>query len=177
MINYKKISKKSSHIELFRELYVANFPDSERREWPAVMQLMRDEPRFHVIIAEDGGLTAGFVSYWNFDDFNYIEHLAVDANQRNQGTGSQLVNQIMSLASPVVLEVEPPTTAAACKRVCFYQRLGLVLHDDVEYMQPPYGPGKPWVPLQLMTSPGMSREDIERAVTTLHREVYHKANQ
>jgi len=170
--NYNKISKKSSHIAFFHRLYIDNFPDFERRDWANELELLENEPRFHVTLATCDEQPVGFITYWAFDSFSYIEHLAVDHSQRGKGYGSGLVRQVASLGRPLLLEVEPPIDDETRRRIAFYQHLGLALQDDIRYVQPPYSPGKPHVPLCLMTSSGMSRESINAAVITLRGEVY-----
>jgi len=174
LINYKKILIKSLHLEYFQGLYLANFPDCERREWSKVLQLMQNEKRFHVVTASENNQVLGFVSYWTFETFSYIEHLAVDKLCRGRGTGSELVKLLAAPGQPILLEVDPPVNELSCKRIKFYERLGLVLHDEFKYVQPPYSPGKPSVPMLLMTSPSMTHEDINKAITTLRVVVYQQ---
>jgi len=176
LTNYKKISKKSSHLAHFQRLYLGNFPDSERRDWELVLNLMQHERRFHVVTASENEEVMGFVSYWTFQQFCYIEHLAVDTPQRCRGVGSGLVCHVAAIGLPLLLEVEPPVDEATCRRIRFYEQLGLVLHDDIAYVQPPYAPGKPSVPMLLMTSRGMAGEGILEAIATLRSEVYHAQN-
>ena len=133
---------------------------------------MQDERRFHAIAAIEKECLMGFVTYWTLEGFNYIEHLAVDKSSRRRGIGGDLVRLVSTLGQTVLLEVEPPVDEPTRKRVAFYEGLGLVLHDDISYLQPPYGPGKPPVPLQLMTSPTMSAASILAAIPQLHRVVY-----
>ncbi|MBQ9555385.1 MAG: GNAT family N-acetyltransferase [Muribaculaceae bacterium] len=134
--------------------------------------MLENEPRFHVVLATCDELPVGFISYWAFDSFTYIEHLAVEPSQRGKGHGSGLMRQVASLGRPLLLEVEPPLDEETRRRIVFYQHLGLALQDGIKYVQPPYSPGKPSVPLCLMTSPGMTRESINAAVITLRSEVY-----
>lgn len=138
---------------------------------------MDTEERFHVIVADDQGRNVGFITYWTLDGFNYIEHLAIDETCRRRGYGASLVRHVASLGRPLLLEVEPPVDAVTINRVSFYQRLGLTLREDVEYVQPPYGPGMPPVPLRLMTSPSMTRTDTERAAAIIKAIVYQQAAQ
>lgn len=159
----------------FHNLYLANFPECERREWSSVIRLMSTDARFHVTIADHDGLDVGFISYWTLDGFNYIEHLAVEGRWRRMGYGASLVRHVASLGAPLLLEVEPPVDDVTVNRVKFYQRLGLTLREDVEYVQPPYGPGMPPVPLRLMTSSSMTHDDVERAVATIKAVVYRQA--
>jgi len=175
VIIYKEISSKFSQIGEIERLYVESFPSEERREWSSLLQLMDEDERFRVLVAvEDGdGSVAGFITVWTFGPFGYIEHLAVQPQLRGHGIGAQLLAQVNHPETlPLVLEVEPPTGEMERRRIGFYRRAGLELRDDVEYMQPPYAPGKPSIAMCLMASAGVPRALVEDAATTLHREVY-----
>lgn len=169
---YNKISKKSSNITIFHRLYDENFPDSERRDWQEVLLLMEKDNRFNAVVASVENQVVGFVTYWTFEDFNYIEHLAVDATQRNNGTGGSLLELVTALQRPVLLEVELPADNVAQRRIRFYEKRGLVYHGEIDYLQPPYGTGKPSVAMGLMTSPSMSTPMVENAIRVLRSEVY-----
>ncbi len=73
---------------------------------------------------------------------------------------------------PVLLEVEPPVDEITRRRVAFYQSHGLLLRDEVPYIQPPYSPGLPPVPMCIMTSPGMTVSQVTACVEELRRVVY-----
>lgn len=173
MINYKQISVNSLQFLEFRQLYLASFPDSERRELNELQQLMMSQPRFHVeaAIGDDG--FEGFVSWWDFDTFIYIEHLAVLPQLRGGGIGGAMVDYLAAHGTNLLLEVDLPTTDIARRRIAFYQRHGLHLWSDVDYVQPPYAEGLPAVPMALMTSEQMSRSALEAAVIVLRHDVYH----
>lgn len=169
---YNKISQKSSYIASFQHLYVESFPDCERRDWGQVIGIMETDNRFHVVVARVDKGVQGFVSYWLFDGFSYIEHLAVKTTCRHRGIGGGLVNYVESMGAPLVLEVERPVDDATRRRVAFYEHLGLVLHDEIDYVQPPYSPDKCPVPMCLMTSQAMQVQDVRRAIDVIKREVY-----
>jgi len=171
--NYKEIIVKSSQINDFQQLYVETFPDAERREWGEMLALMDGEPRFRVLAACDGELLKGVITFWTFPQFTYVEHLAVQPHLRGHGAGGQLLQQAARVQSaPLLLEVEPPVDEITRRRVRFYNRWGLVLRRDVDYVQPPYAPGKPSVPMCIMTVPDMTTITLQAAVATLQREVY-----
>ena len=172
VIIYNKISQKSSYIASFQQLYIENFPDCERRDWEKVLGVMDTDDRFQVVVARDGTGVLGFVSFWMFDGFSYIEHLAVQTTCRNRGIGGGLVNHVLSLGAPVILEVEPPVDEATRRRVAFYEHMGLTLHNEMDYVQPPYSPEKLPVPMCLMTSREMLVRDICQAIDVIKRDVY-----
>lgn len=174
MTNYNKFSEKSSHIADFYQLYGDSFPDCERREWYDELSLMASEPRFHAMQACDDGRLVGFVTYWSFDACSYIEHLAVAKSWRCKGIGGQLLERVASQGKPVLLEVEPPDDEVTRRRVDFYHRHGLVLHSGIDYLQPPYAPGLPSVPMCIMTSPEMGEDDVRAVIEILRHDVYRQ---
>ena len=171
---YKKISREFLKYYKIQHLYCQCFPPDERREWDKMMELIDNEPRFNVIAAtSESDDTMGFISYWTFDSFTYVEHLAVDEAYRRQGIGAALLIKAQELGQPLVLEVEPPVDETTVKRVGFYRQLGLTLRDDIPYEQPPYSPDKEPVALCLMVSPMMLDKDIHTAIFTIRRKVFH----
>ncbi len=119
-------------------------------------------------------LIAGFIASWSLPVFSFIEHFAVDPAMRNNGFGSRLL-QTWSAAceAGICLEVEPPETEKAKRRIAFYERNGFHL-NLYPYVQPPISAGKKPIPLLLMTrGKALSADEFERARNTLYREVYN----
>ena len=79
---------------------------------------------------------------------------------------------LASDSRPLVIEVEPPTDEMACRRIGFYERNGLRLWNDVEYVQPPYSPDRHAIELKLMTYGGISLSAGDKYVKRIHRYVY-----
>lgn len=116
-----------------------------------------------------------FISVWQFEDFAYIEHFAVNPIYRNQGYGAFILREIKKLLScPICLEVELPETDMAKRRIVFYERNGFFL-NEYDYIQPPMSKGKNPVPLLVMTSGGkVSAKRFDEIKKCLYREVYKK---
>ncbi len=157
------------------ELYESAFPSDERRPTKEWLDLMDHEGAFHVLyITNDRDEFLGFIAYWNFETFAYIEHFAVKPSSRGHGYGGTALDRFLSTnqARSIILEVEPPTNAIAEKRISFYQRHGLQLLP-VSYIQPPYSPGKQAMPLKLMakgTTP--THEETLRMISIIKTSVY-----
>jgi ribosomal protein S18 acetylase RimI-like enzyme len=136
-----------------RRLYESSFPVDERRCFNDVVRLAETEPAFHADIYSTEGHdgVVGFVFYWHFAPFLYVEHFAVCENLRGQGHGRAVFRDFLTRSDrPVILEVERPEDETSRRRIRFYERLGLT-RSDVPYMQPPYGPDRQPVPLALMS--------------------------
>lgn len=116
---------------------------------------------------------AGFLTAWDFNDFIYLEHFAIDEAARNGGIGGKALKQFLaSCRVPIVLEVEIPTDDLSKRRIGFYERLGFQL-DTHLYYQPPYRQGGPTLEMRLMTYGDLPLSaSFEAVKTTLYKNVY-----
>ena len=158
-------------LELIRPLYLAAFPLAERRPFETYARLLND-PAYGLDILRADGAPIGVFSYWRLDGFTFIEHFAVEAQQRGQGLGSAALQAfIASHSGQIVLEVEPANSSAlARRRIAFYERQGFVL-SQVEYVQPPYLADGAAVSLKLMSYPA-ALADYAAVRAELYRRVY-----
>ena len=159
-------------------IYNEAFPPEERREWDDIVKrsASADSPMefFNVMYR---GRKAGLITCWRFEDFDYVEHFAVDPKLRGRGVGAAAIEALAAMSAgrgvPVVLEVELPETGRdAVRRIGFYERCGFKAHKDFKYVQPPYGPGLPEVELMLMTCG--PKVDLDKVTDVLHSQVYGK---
>lgn len=162
------------HYSAAQSLYMSSFPESERRP---VDSLFAEDRPMHLwgIYSCDGGreLFAGIITVWHFADFIYIEHFAVEPGMRGRGIGAHVLDIICRASDkPVVVEVERPDAHLpdTQRRIAFYRRCGFnTLGYD--YIQPPYQPGLPAVPLLLMVN-GSEVPSPAHIAATLHTAVY-----
>ena len=160
-------------LEPIWHIYEQSFPDDERRRYEQLIELFGGEQPIIIEVLTDSDSTVGFIIYWDFDRFVYIEHFAVDSIARGQGIGSRALSDFVQRANkPIILEVEHPTDAITHRRINFYRRLGFVLHDE-KYIQPPYDKNKQSVPLCIMSKAfsDFSEQFIE-VKKTLYNQVY-----
>ena len=88
-----------------------SFPSDEYRTYEEQKKLLLNKKYdiYTFIIKER---IQGFISVWKFDNFLYIEHLAVDADCRNHGAGAKLLDEMKNLfPGRICLEVELPVPA------------------------------------------------------------------
>lgn len=167
-------SPASQELAGFETLYLSAFPPEERRPWHQISNPADARgPRMLAVRAADG-TAAGFITYWEFDSFIYGEHFAIDPSRRSGGIGSEAIRAFAShFAKPVVIEVEPEDAPdpMAARRIGFYRRNGFELLD-YDYVQPPYAPGLPPVPLRLMATDAAL--NAEEAAKIIHRHVYNQ---
>lgn len=145
-------------LRAFLKLYDDSFPENERRlyeDTDALSRFIRENSSmFRIIAAEDeNGKFAGFLTYWQFPQYNYVEHFAVRPDLRGNGLGKAMLAHLHEIAgSRTVLEVELPSTGHdAERRISFYKSCGFTDHPEINYIQPPYSPNQEGIPLMLMT--------------------------
>ena len=145
------------------------FPDTEIRTEEGQRALL-SRPRYRLLLERaEGGPLAAVLAVWEFPSFRYVEHIAVSPAMRGQGLGARLLSAyLLEASSPVILEVEPPETETARRRIGFYRRLGFHL-NGFPYFQPPLREGKEPLPLCIMSWP----EPVEeKAFLPLKAEIY-----
>ncbi len=170
---YKIVQDTDPFLSQIEATYISSFPLAERRDFSLVKKLISFEPMFNVEVLLCNGLYVGFITSWNFEDFSYVEHFAIDESQRNGGIGGKALSAFISgLSRPVVLEVESPSDDMSIRRIGFYKRQGFVLNEQ-EYKQPPYRPGESWFPMLLMTHGPIDLSiHFDRVKNMIHKHVY-----
>jgi GNAT superfamily N-acetyltransferase len=169
--NWKYLSE--NLISEIKEIYDISFPEDERRDfYQFYLQNENQNPEFYYAL--DDNILIGFYTQWTFTCFNYIEHLAINEIYRGRGYGKELIEKIESVSDRlIVLEVELPETIFSGKRIEFYLKAGFNL-CEFPYIQPPYGPGKKSVPMNLMTFPTkINFSEFIIIKKTLYQEVYN----
>ncbi len=151
-----------------------SFPKDERRTYREQKELLSN-PRYRIYVPEEAqsGRLQAFAAVWEFDAFVFIEHLAVEPAYRNHGIGAKLLNELVkSAAKPVCLEVEPPDSEIASRRIEFYKR-NHFFFNDYRYIQPSISEGRKAIPLFLMTSErSVTKTEFEAVKDILYKHVY-----
>lgn len=128
--------------------------------------------------AENELKTAAFISLWRFEDFTYGEHFAVCRNKRGNGLGAKMLAELLeNEQNRFCLEVEPPETEIAKRRIGFYEQNGFTL-NHFPYMQPPLGEDREPLPLMIMTTGGaIEKDEFEKIRHTLYKKVYRSISE
>ncbi|MDR0845316.1 MAG: GNAT family N-acetyltransferase [Tannerella sp.] len=174
MLEIKKISTSDRREYAFVEdLYLSSFPKEERRECSQQRAFTDTNPVFSNNIIVEQEAFIGFVGYWHFEQYIYIEHFATHPGLRGRGYGQQVLSLFKEqFPVPVVLEVEKPVNEISVRRIAFYKRQGFVLWEK-DYLQPSYYKGGMPIPMYLMAYGALSAEnDFETVRDTLYRNVY-----
>ncbi len=174
MIRIERISTGQTALYNYMErLLIASFPEEEYRELSAMRDYTDTKPEFYNNIIFNNDIPVGFVTYWDLGDFYYVEHFAIDPEQRNGGYGKKLLNHLFGLLDkPIALEVEYPNDELSKRRINFYQREGFELWEN-EYYQPPYRTGFDKLPMYIMVYGDFdSKKDFEKVKGLIHQKVY-----
>ncbi|MBI9061982.1 MAG: GNAT family N-acetyltransferase [Marinilabiliaceae bacterium] len=157
------------------QLMIESFPYEERRSRDDQQKVMNHpDYRFQVLrnVSEE---ILGFISYWLFPRFLFVEHFAIASLFRNKGLGAQLFKEhclAQYTGKQIVLEVERPDSELAQRRIGFYERLGFKM-NPFTYMQPSYHTEGEEVPLLLMSYPtALDYKSFREVRARLYKDVY-----
>ncbi len=156
--------------QLAWQLYESSFPINERRPFRLHIKATLDK-RFcpYVYISGQMELLAIYF-YWNFLDFRYLEHFAVNPNYRNQGIGSKLIQMLNADKKPIILEIEPPMDKQTKKRLNFYER-NHFKHTGYGFKQLKYRQNANDLHLDLLCNKEMDRDLYEQFRKTIYQEL------
>ncbi|MDD2327218.1 MAG: GNAT family N-acetyltransferase [bacterium] len=117
-------------------LYEESFPVAERRKMEDHLLACTDE-RFFPLSAWEGATLAGVIFFWEWDDYRYLEHLAVAPQLRGQGYGSEMLRYLRDSAHTIMLEIDPLVNELSVRRLQFYERAGFTL-TPYRFLHLPY---------------------------------------
>lgn len=157
-------------------LYLDAFPEEERRLLEAQEVVMRQK-EYHFDVVIDNKKLIGFLLWWDFKSYRYIEHFATVPAQRNKGFGRLILERFMiSDNKPMLLEVELPTSTINQRRINFYERQGFILNQHY-YEVPPVKNGQAPLQLLLMSYPNkLSLKDVAEFVKIVHPIIFNDAS-
>lgn len=158
-------------------IYEHAFPSEERRTLSQHQTVLQSE-HFHFMQISYQGNAVGFITYWEFEEFCFIEHFAIDASCRGGGLGGAcLAFFIQTHQKPIILEVELPHDEQQQRRIHFYRQYGFCLNEH-SYIQPPYQPGGFGVEMKIMSYPNpWSKEDVDNFISRYHPIVYSNSSE
>lgn len=166
------ISVSQERFDTVFEKMTTAFPYEERRD--SIDQKNCFQNRFfNFFEITDDGTPVGLISPWVFDDFVFIEHLAVDSDRRSGGYGSKAVNAVKEMYNkPIILEIEPLEDEQKIRRWHFYERLGFKM-NGYDYVQPSFHGTDETVPLKILSYPDtLSQAQFDKFFKLTRKEVY-----
>lgn len=174
MISIKKIKTADIEYPFTEELLTTAFPPEEHRDLLQQREYTDCNSKFHSNVILENGIPIGLISYWDLDNFHYIEHFAVSPDFRNGGYGKRVLEYINEhIPYPIILEVELPENEMSKRRIGFYERIGYKLINE-EYYQPPYRKQDSNLPMFLMIYDKSNQKiDIEHIKRELYKHVYN----
>ena len=159
------------------EIMKEAFPAEEMRTYEGQKALL-DEKNYSLICKRNQeNKIVAFMTLWKNKEFSFIEHLATAKEERGSGIGSKFLKEYMeNCSTPIILEVEPPTTDIAKRRIEFYERLGFHLTEFL-YQQPQLQEGVGSCMLQIMSYPRkIGKEEFEKYKKILFKDIYKIEN-
>lgn len=174
MITIKKLSQKQEEIQFSKDLYEKSFPIEERRDFSLVLDIYKTD-LLSLNLIYDNETMVGILNYWDFNDFLYIEHLAVSEQYRNRKIASKVLEQLNTQNKLIVLEVELPRDELSKRRIDFYQRNAFSI-QPYPYFQPPYRKGEERIKMHLManTQKPINKTKYDEVVSIIEKKVYEK---
>ncbi|GAB1534598.1 hypothetical protein ADMFC3_02290 [Geovibrio sp. ADMFC3] len=132
------------------ELMKNSFHPAEIRSYEKALEIL-DNPEYSLYTAGEGKFD-GILGVWNFEEFIFMEHLAVQPHTRGTGLGTSMMKEFLaSCTKPAILEVEDEDSDIAKRRIGLYERLGFFL-TDFGYIQPVMQKGETArIPLKIMS--------------------------
>ena len=123
------------------EIMTEAFPPSEMRTAKGQEALL-DLPEYKVYVHRDENEQIDcFLAVWELENCVFGEHLASRPTARGKGIGSGMLSAVLQNTNkPFFLEVEPPETDIARRRIAMYERMGLS-YNDFFYLQQPLQEG------------------------------------
>ena len=135
----------------------AAFPYEERRDISDQKECLNNK-FFNFLEIFDNEIDVGFIALWDFPEFVFIEHIAIDEEKRAGGYGSKTIELVKeTYKKPIILEAEAPETEQQIKRIRFYDRAGFKI-NSYDYEQPSYHGGE-GVPLKILSYPDILNQE------------------
>ncbi|HLC93282.1 MAG TPA: GNAT family N-acetyltransferase [archaeon] len=154
------------------KIYEAAFPEDEKRSEGTQAKVMR-LPNYSIYAISKDEEAIALLAVWEFENFVFIEHIAVKEHMRNSGFGTKILRGFLEPATKLVLcAIDLPKTAIAKRRLGFFTRCGFRL-NEFDYIQPAYSTEKKPVQMKIMSCPGLlTPKDFEKAREEIHLKVY-----
>ena len=134
-------SERNNWYAAFAGVYAESFPIFEQRTAEQQRAAFADAAYRLAAYIEKGGFV-GFVAYWEFDTYIYIEHFAVAPALRGQGAGGRILDEFTASGDKtVILEIDPIVDDVSASRLRFYMAHGFV-ENAFPHIHPPYRKGR-----------------------------------
>lgn len=145
----------------FINLYKVSFPIFEQRTEKQQDKAFKNN-KYKLLAFSEGVNLIGFISYWEFADYLYIEHFAINTDIRRKGYGSKILGSfILSTNKIILLEIDPIIDEVSAARLRFYDKCGFHTNQYSHY-HPPYHEEYPAHSLIILTTKRQITEEEYR---------------
>lgn len=137
----------------------SNFPCTEKRRYKDHVAAFKKFKNFNIeALVDDNNEVIGVLTWWEFEDCIYGEHLAIVDAHKGNGYGKIMQGRMQSIAEsfekPFIFEIELPSSSPqAERRLNFYLRGGFVFNDHIKHFQPTYNKDDTPVEMNIMSYP------------------------
>ncbi len=167
-IDFRKCSE-NQYAQVWN-LYTEAFPKEERRTFEEQQKILK-RANYYPFVYVKGEQVIGLLFSWQFGDYTYIEHFAIDSNLRGQAYGSLILSDFIAHHKNVYLEIEPVCDVMTEKRFLFYQRFGFILnlHKHLQIVFGKYTPQN--FRLDILSQELISDEDYRKLYVQMQRDL------
>lgn len=172
MTNYtlKRITQQD--FKQFYSLLEQDFCFLERKDYQEELASFGNSNFVPAFIFSDNKCV-GYVCYWEFEEFLFVEHFAILKEMRNQGVGTGFFREFLNdISKLVLLEVERPNDIISKRRICFYEEIGFYV-NQYDYQQPSYHPDTEGIPMFICSyDRSISAEEYSKYTYQIETVVY-----
>ncbi len=152
------------------ELYTTSFPIEEQRPYLQHKKAMLYSRFYPYVYTSGESELLAICFYWDFIDFKYLEHFAVNPNYRNRGIGSKIIKTLSQEEQPFILEIEPPVDVISKQRLRFYERCHF-RQTNYTFQQLKYRKENDDVLLELLCNKNFDNNLFEKFKHTIYQEL------
>ena len=158
---YNILDLEDSYYKAFSYLYKKSFPIFEQRTQEQQERAF-NHPNYNLQAFFDGNLFVGVVSFWEFAQYIYVEHLAIMDEHRGKGYGHKMIqNFVRTNLKKIILEIDPLVDDTSFARLRFYKDCGF-FENPYDHKHPPDRKGfKPHSLLVLSSKNRISESEYE----------------
>lgn len=154
----------------FWQVYNDSFPQEEKRNVLQQTEIF-SKPEYSLDIYLEEGALKGFLAYWSFPNFIFIEHLAITKSGQGKGLGNIILSDFINEHDlPIILEIEHPKDETCVRRLRFYERVGFK-NNTYRHYQPAFIKGNAPLSLTILSYPNPISEKLYSDFCKLQQEV------
>lgn len=155
--------------QFYTDVLTDSFPKEEYRNLDKIAYNTDNEEKFTSCVLTYGGNPVGIISYWDIDDYCYVEHFAIKKELRGSNYGGNSIRKFINhISKNIILEVELPVGVVEQKRIEFYKKIGFSLWSK-DYKQPPYRNTDGYIDMLIMCHGTL---DEEKAFDIVKKGIY-----